>query len=293
MDMFSTADPVHFRDALASGMTVGRLRSSRVQRHSRGVYASDIAVLDDLGTLCRVAELVGGGAIGGLAAAWWHGVLVLPPPRHVDVMVPHRERRRARPGIRYVSAELAAEDVCLTRGIRVTTPTRTALDIARTLPFTEATVQLDAMVHTGLVDLDAFRRRVTGLAGSRHIRRIRAVAEAVEPLAESPMETRLRLLLRRPDLPTMVAQHVVRMPSGAFVGRVDLAFPEYRVAVEYDGAHHREAATQTADGRRQNLLHMCDWFVVRFTGADVQRDPASVVSRVRGVLAVRGFTSVT
>ena len=102
-------------------------------------------------------------------------------------------------------------------------------------------------------------------------------------LAESPQETRLRLLLVRGGLPTPVAQFVVR-DGGRFVARVDLAWPDRRLAVEYDGVWHGERGQFARDRDRLNRLLAAGWRVVFVTARDLHR-PQELVARVAAALA--------
>ncbi|WP_448625464.1 endonuclease domain-containing protein [Geodermatophilus sp. URMC 64] len=98
--------------------------------------------------------------------------------------------------------------------------------------------------------------------------------------AESPQETRLRLLLLRSGLPAPVAQFEVRDRDGRFVGRVDFAWPDRRVAAEYDGLWHAEPGQFARDRQRLNRLQAAGWRVVHVTAADLQR-PAELLARLR------------
>ncbi|WP_222263215.1 endonuclease domain-containing protein [Modestobacter marinus] len=71
--------------------------------------------------------------------------------------------------------------------------------------------------------------------------------------AESPPESRLRVLLTMAGLPP-VPQWSVRRADGVFIARVDLAYPAVRLAVEYDGAWHGEPGQLGRDRRRLNAL---------------------------------------
>ena len=102
------------------------------------------------------------------------------------------------------------------------------------------------------------------------------------------METRLRLLLIGGGLPRPVAQHVVLDGSGQFVARVDLAYPDRRLAIEYDGREaHLEPGAFMVERRRQNRLLALDWMLVRFTAADVYRQSWQVIRDVRAALGAR------
>ncbi|WP_231933621.1 endonuclease domain-containing protein [Micromonospora coxensis] len=74
---------------------------------------------------------------------------------------------------------------------------------------------------------------------------------------------------------------------GRFAGRVDLAWPALRVAVEYDGDHHRERAHFRQDVARLNALRAAGWLVLRFTADDVLRHPARTVALVADALRER------
>ncbi len=98
------------------------------------------------------------------------------------------------------------------------------------------------------------------------------------------MESVLRWLLLEAGLPRPVLQHVVHDGGGRFLGRVDLAWPEQRVAVEFDGDVHRDRRVFVDDLRRQNGLVLAGWTVLRFTSADVLGRPEAVVRVTRGAL---------
>jgi very-short-patch-repair endonuclease len=96
------------------------------------------------------------------------------------------------------------------------------------------------------------------------------------------METRLRLLLVGAGLPDPAVQYEV--VAGGQRYRLDLAYPGLRLAIEYDGDHHRERETFRRDVARLNALRTAGWTVLRFTAADVLRHPERVVVQVRTVL---------
>jgi very-short-patch-repair endonuclease len=106
-------------------------------------------------------------------------------------------------------------------------------------------------------------------------------------LAESPPETRLRLALARSSLPTPVAQFVVRDSGGRFA-RVDFAWPEHRVALEYEGAWHGEGHQVGKDRKRLNRLAAAGWLVVFVTAEDMRR-PDELFARVAMALKSRSY----
>jgi very-short-patch-repair endonuclease len=99
------------------------------------------------------------------------------------------------------------------------------------------------------------------------------------------METRLRLLLVLAGLPHPRSQVSLRDDFGLFLARPDLYYPDARLAIEYDGATHRDCLA--ADNRRQNRLVDAGYRLLRFTAADVLSAPDSTVALVRRALSTQ------
>ncbi|MBO0686900.1 MAG: DUF559 domain-containing protein, partial [Candidatus Dormibacteraeota bacterium] len=110
----------------------------------------------------------------------------------------------------------------------------------------------------------------------------RRVLVLAEPAAESPMETRLRLVLVLAGLPRPVAQVSLRDDTGEFLARPDLYYPQARLAIEYDGGTHR--GSLTADNRRQNRLQRSGVRLLRYTAPDVYGRQDAIVAEVRALL---------
>lgn len=132
---------------------------------------------------------------------------------------------------------------------------------------------IDAALRLGLTDKAALIEASA--------RRLRFLGELSEP-AESPMETRLRWLLRQAGLPKPEVQANLHDAHGRFVGRADLYYPGARLVIEYDGSNHRDRLVE--DNRRQNLLTNAGFRILRFAAADVMKEPDIVAARVRGAL---------
>lgn len=102
---------------------------------------------------------------------------------------------------------------------------------------------------------------------------------------ESPKETETRLLIRDAGFAEPVVQHEVR-DGGRFVARVDLAYPELRIAIEYEGDGHRKDKEQwRTDIRRQRELEDRGWIVIRLTQADLDDEGATLFARLRNAIA--------
>jgi very-short-patch-repair endonuclease len=262
-------------------LTRAQLRSSAWRRLREDVYA-DAAQPDTHRLHARGACLVmpRDAALGGRTAAVLHGLDdVAGPADPVEVVLPPPVRWHPQPGIVVRQAPLAGDVVRSGRWVRWTSGLRTAIDLARREPPVEAVVLLDRLVRGGVVDLAAVRAAAVALPRCRGSARARAAAWAADGRAESPQETRVRMLLRASGLPAPVAQFEVR-DGGRFVARVDFAWPEHRLALEYDGLWHGEPGQFARDRERLNALTAAGWRVVFVTAADLHR-PARLLARLR------------
>ncbi|WP_198154105.1 type IV toxin-antitoxin system AbiEi family antitoxin [Catenuloplanes japonicus] len=236
---------------------------------------------------CEAATLLlpPGGAVGGLSAAWLWGVDLLPltAPPPVSVVIPHGRRLRGTPYLAIVHAVLPADDVTTLAGVPVTTPARTAFDLGRQRNKADAVIALDAMLHRRLIT----KRRVEELIGVRRglrgVPALRCALAFADHRTESPMESRVRLLLHDAGLPAPVPQHRI-FAGRRFLARVDFAYPGERLVIEYEGDHHRERHVFRFDVARLNDLHAAGWRVIRLTADDVLRSPAETARRIEATL---------
>jgi very-short-patch-repair endonuclease len=277
------------RDALASGLlTRNQLESRAWRRLFRGVYA-DAALPHDHGTsVAGAALLVPDGAVfAGRTAAYLMGAEALVEVgAPVEVVVPEAARFGPVIGLRIRRTSLPITDVRSVGRYTCTTPLRTAVDIARYEEMPGSVVALDVLLSRGLVRPRDLGEAAASLPPGRGSVRARRAADLADERAESPPESVLRVLLRSAGL-APVPQYVVLDAGGRFVARVDLAFPELRVAVEYDGAWHGQPGELARDRRRHNALVAAGWTVVHVTAADMHT-PDRVVASVTALLRERG-----
>jgi hypothetical protein len=281
-----TYAPFVGREAVAEGLvTRAQLAGPSWRRLLPDIFAWAQLRLDHQ-AWCLAAGLFLGarGAVSGRAAAavWGADVLVRGEP--IEVTVPRSTRLRAPVGLTIVRSPLPADDVAAWAGIRVTTPRRTAFDLGRRLPLIEAVVAVDAMLATRLISRGALAALVRDRSYWPGLPQLRTVVLLCDPGAESPMETRLRLILISGGLPRPATQYEVRDNSDLFVARLDLAYPKWKLGIEYEGDHHRSRAVFQRDLRRINALRACGWTVLRFAARDIYREPARIVAMVRAAL---------
>ncbi|HEY2192401.1 MAG TPA: hypothetical protein VGH76_08890 [Actinomycetospora sp.] len=207
----------------------------------------------------------GDGIVAGpLAAAAWDAEC---PWEDSELIVPEHARAPA-PDVRPRVGELPLDEVALLFDAWVTTPVRTAFDLARRPPLVDAVAAVDALAFVCRLSVDDLRVLVDRHTGARGIVQVRRVLELMDPLAESCMETRTRLALVLRGVPAPVSQFEVVLPSGKRA-RLDLAWPHAKVAVEYDGPEHRTITGQNRDAFRNEGLDELGWDVVHVTSAMV------------------------
>lgn len=272
--------PIRGSRALASGAVTRNDLRTKYRRIYRDVYLPRDAALT-AATRAHAAWLSTGVTLAGLSAAAMLGTKWLDAARPAEIVRADRHTQR---GIVVRSYVLGRDEVCAVRGIRVTTPARTAFDIGRTLPAAQGVPILDALFNaTGVTaaHVQALARRYAGLRGTRQLR---DVLTMVDGGAESPQETRVRLLLVRARLPKPQTQIVFR----ELRIRVDMGWPQWKVAVEYDGIQHWADGYQRSwDIERFALLEGIGWAVVRISAEMLSR-PQVVVDRVRATLRRAG-----
>ena len=227
--------------------------------------------------------------LGGISALWVHGGDIAWPDAPVQIVLPPARRVRKREYLDVRGDILLPSEVMRSRLGAVTTPARTAFDLGRDDDPLRAVPLLDALVRaTGIT-----REQVEDVAARHpHTRRIRllpSMLDLVDAGAESVRESQLRVLLAEAGLPRPVTQYTVLTNEGLFVARVDLAWPELRVIVEYDGAHHDEPKQVARDRARINALRAAGWTVLVVDRAQFARRE-EMVALIRNVLkaAARG-----
>jgi len=281
---FDPSQPFTRAQADAAGVSWRQLDGRRYQRLLRGIYL-DARVVVTAEIRARAALLAVGdrGAICSVSAAQLRG-LPVPVCEDIHVLVPPDAPRSRRPGI---VTHRGTRTLSLHRGIPLTVMVETFLDVARDYPLLDAVALGDAMVLQGY----ATPHRLVDAAaadGRYGVQRARRAAALVRSRVDSPQETRLRLLMLFNGLPEPVTGHEVRA-----AGRkrcLDTAFPEWRVAVEYDGRHHVERDEQWSDDiERHEELGDESWRVVTVTGRQVW-NPERVLARIRRALEAAGAT---
>ena len=274
--------PFTVDEARQAGLRWVDLQTSEWTRVGYGQYASSELPYDARLKLLAVAQRMPANyAFSGRTALW---LLDLDPVfvEPIEVTISRDIPVRARAGVRLRRAAIVESEVIVRHGFRLTSAMRTACDLGSQRDLVEAVVAVDMTLHAGLVKLADLERHTSTNPGSKGIRRLRRAVRLAEPESASPPETRLRIHLIKGRLPRPSVQTKLYDTEGRFLGRVDLYYPDRKLAMEYDGANHKDRLDE--DLARQNAILSAGFHLLRFGASDL-RNPREVVGRVRRMRA--------
>ena len=275
-------------DARAAGLSPAQLRSAAYRRLLHDVYV-DASVPDSVELRAAAVRLVlpQEAVVGYTAAAWLHGADVRDR-RMLDVeVVAQRGDQIRRRGIAASSALLEDTDVIEVLGVPVTTPVRTAFDLARRKDLIEAVVGIDAMLNRGCCDLADLTEYTATHRKWRYVRTVDDALTHAEPLGESPMETRQRMRFVLAGLPRPRAQAPVEDVNGAVFAYIDNGYEEYRVGADYDGEYHGNQWRH--DLERQERVRDRGWWHRRYTSLHIGSQWSVMVDQVGRALCAAGW----
>ncbi|UOY01793.1 hypothetical protein [Blastococcus sp. PRF04-17] len=239
--------------AISEGfLTRAQLRRRGYRRLVQGVYADPGLPFDHQLKCQGVALLLPQGAvIGGHSAAAWWGAPFAGTTDPVTVLRSADGKWRGPRDVRVHQTVLRPGDRTVVDGLPLTTPLRTAWDVAALERLPTAVAALDAMVRAETVALPELRTMARAGAGRYGAARFRRAVELVDPRADSPAESWVRVALVLAGL-APVPQYPVRV--GGHEMALDFAWPEAKVAVEYEGAYHFEESQIARDDVRIDRL---------------------------------------
>lgn len=161
-----------------------------------------------------------------------------------------------------------------------TSPAWTAVEVARSLRRPRLLATLDAALRSRSCSRPELWRAASQQAGRRGIVAVRDLIPLADGLAESPMESEARLAMIDGGLPIPELQYEIIDGNGE-LRRVDFAWPEQRVAVEYDGLDwHSGSDAMRRDRRRQAALQDVGWIVIAIVFDDVRYRAWEFVARI-------------
>jgi hypothetical protein len=277
-------DPFLGSEALTAGvLTPYELRSRYVAVHKDVYMPRDAALTAVLRAKACWLRSRRRGILAGYSASALHGAKWIDPTLPAAIIDTNRHTVA---GVQTWEERIDVDEIEILADMRVTTPARTALDLARRLPLGVAVAAVDALTQATDLKMADIELLVDRYSGRRGVRAARAALALVDGGAQSPKETWLRLLLMRAGFPRPQTQIVVRNEWGWREAYLDMGWEDIKVAVEYDGDQHRSDRRQyVKDIRRLEMLDQrYGWLVVRVVAED---HPDDVIRRVREARARR------
>jgi len=272
--------------------TRARLRARRVQHPFTGVSSLGLD-LDEIVDACRAYEplLRPGEAFSHTTAALLYGAPLPPGHRSVlplHVLSPDVTRPRSAGTVGHRSERVAP--LVLRFGLPVVAPATTWMHLAAVLRREDLTAVGDFLVtgvrhgrgHEGpLVRVEDLALVLDGNAGCRGARGARWALDRIRIGPASRTETLLRLLIVAAGLPEPVIGAAVPVAGGSLVLHPDLAYPDLRIAIEYEGDDHRDARRWERDIERRELFEDAGWRVIRVTRQALFDEPDQLIDRIR------------
>ncbi len=170
-------------------------------------------------------------------------------------------------------------------GRPATAPAWTAIEVARSLRRPRALATLDAALRSGTCTRGELQRAALRQAGRRGIVAGGGLLPLADPRADSEMESESRLMMIDGGLPLPVLQYPI-VDRDHRTWRVDFAWPEQRLAVEYDGVVWHEGPEAFAyERQRRAALQEVGWVVIPIIADDVRRRPWQTIRRIETHLA--------
>lgn len=280
-----TTQPFRGSIAVERGvLTWARLGGPEFVRLYPDTYVGADADLEDVQLRVQALHFwsMGRGVVAGPLAAIAHGADC--PWDDVETIL-GRRCRNPPDGVTVRVDALPPGERVVHLGAHLTSPVRTAFDLARREPLVEAVAAADALAHTAEFTADDLGALAAAHPRARGIVQVRKVLDLMDPRAESLPETRLRLGLADRGVPAAMPQFRVRLRTGRHK-RLDLAWPERKLACEYDGPEHRSVTGHNRDAFDRARLGDLGWTILVVTGAMIL-DPVAfdeLAARVLGRL---------
>ncbi|MGV0714004.1 hypothetical protein ABQE93_01235 [Mycolicibacterium sp. XJ662] len=222
----------------------------------------------------------------GLSAAALHGTLWIDAHLPAEINQPHRHKTKK---ILLHSDKLAEDEVFVLNGISATTAARTAYDLGRRPGLTTAVMRLDALMQASDLKPADIQLLADRHRGARGIVQLREAISLSDAGAESPQETRTRLILTRAGLRPTHTQLEVFDDCGEVVGRLDMGWEDWGVGVEYDGIQHwTDPLVRERDIEKQAKFQTLKWQIIRVSANMLRYRPEVIISRTRAALLAAG-----
>jgi hypothetical protein len=287
--MDSQVKPLTRADALRRGYTDKQLWGPNFQRLFQGVYlpaGEMVSVLQRARAALMIAP-DGSYASHHTAAVLWGAVP--PPTADTHICVPNAGATRSiRKGI---VAHRANPDFAAVRhrGLLVADPVAVFAQMAAVAPdLVELVVLGDSLVRAGRTTSEELVK-VTRSWDGKGARLARRAAVLIRKGVDSPMETRLRMLIVLAGFPEPLVNVIIRHPDGEWRIRLDLCYKNIKLIIEYDGWQHRlEQKQWSRDLQRREWLEGQGWRIIVINSDAFYGEPLQTLQRIRAAMVDRG-----
>jgi predicted transcriptional regulator of viral defense system len=276
------------------------VRHGAIVQIGRGLYVSravgrQMATVPNSDHVLRsAAALADNGpqsVVSHTSAALIHTIdLIGEHPAEVTITSRNGGRRGHRNGIHTYANAMPDEHIESRYGLRVTTPARTVVDLARTSSFAAGVVSADSALRQGLTTsaellhvAGPYRERRGGDLACR-------VAMFANGLAESALESLARVVFDEGALPPPELQVRITGADDDFIGRVDFLWRKYKLIVEVDGGAKYDLDPRRARAElwRDKALRRAGYEVIHFSWAEITTQPEQVIAAIWAALRARG-----
>lgn len=276
----------HREQLLLAGMRSGaikrRLKSHRHLLLHRGVYLIDPASADEwTPTMAAVLRFAGDALVSGVSAgALWQ--LVEAAPEQPELTVVGRSSHPVTGVTVHRIAAIDRRDVAWLRGLPVTSPARTIVDLAGRLSTLDLESAIAAALNLGLTTIPQIRAAMARAPRSRGIARLRALLDRGGfARTRSGYERKLLEMITAAGLPRPLTSHRIEGHE------VDMCWPDRRLVLEFDGfKFHADRRAFERDRRRDQDLVAAGYRVIRVTARQLEQEPLAVIARLASALTV-------
>jgi len=260
-----------------------QVRAGAISRVARGVYRLGPGFGPDPEAVVKSLKV----RLSHESAAAWYGASLITAPDRLHVTATRCRGRWADelPGVRFHRGQLDPSEVRVVRGIPITSPIRTGLDVARSLPLEHSVAALDSLARRGVITPAAMQCAAAALPNGPGRRAAVTAASLIDPLAESVFESMGRVRIVTAGLPAPESQVTINDRDGMWIARVDFAWRAYRLVLECDGYEfHGTREAFERDRRRWTALIRAGWRVVVVTWRQLMDEPDYLVDVLSDLL---------
>lgn len=282
----ATFQPFTTEMAKDMGISTRQLRGRRFRRVMHGVFI-DHRVPDSLPVRTRSALLVspGGGTASHLTAAC---LWAANAQRTGHIHLSYRQFGSSTRHEIKIHRFTYPLDTSSRHGIQVTSPGMTFMHLAVVLDLVQLTAFGDMLVKRKVITPDELIGYA--LAWSHHGAHLGSLAASyVRGRVDSVPESNLRMLLVLAGLPEPTVNFPILRPNGEERYRLDLAYPEIMLAIEYDGRWHDDPEQAAKDEVRRSWLRRQGWTVIVVKASDLYENANLTVERIAAELSARGI----